>query len=353
MAAAAPRRAGLSVWRCIVLTSRPVGGRAGARRAPAARTASSEMKLTPLRPAAIASLVERVLGDQSADAALVDEIIAALGRQSAVRARVRAAADDGFTPAAVRRTTRAHGRRRIAPTWCPVTVRSLIASRLDALPPSDDLALKAASVIGDGFTGRLIAGACLSRQIRAGSRSTPSSRTSTERQLIARRRTRRAELRVPACADPRGHLRTAHARPAPRSAPARRRDDRACSTAHRICASSLRFCSPLVSRRSARAVRSIFRLAPPRRRLPPARSKKRTGCWLACIQLEKENEHGRRPGRSNPLVPPGGRRAPRHGPARIAQRRGAPGVDNSRGCLRSHASLGLVAQAAAARAGCG
>ena len=39
----------------------------------------------------------------------------------------------------------------------PVTVQSLIASRLDALSPSEDLALKAASVIGDRFSLDLIA----------------------------------------------------------------------------------------------------------------------------------------------------------------------------------------------------
>ena len=46
----------------------------------------------------------------------------------------------------------------------PVTVQGLIASRLDALSPSEDLALKAASVIGDGFSIDLMMQVCPGNQ---------------------------------------------------------------------------------------------------------------------------------------------------------------------------------------------
>jgi hypothetical protein len=117
----------------------------------------AEMKLAPLRPAAIGSLVESVLGQQSSDQALVDEITKrAVGNPLFAREYALLLTTDLLQ--------RDFGSRPAAPPGSaasdtvPVTVRSLIASRLDALPPSDDLALKAASVIGDRFTVDLLAG---------------------------------------------------------------------------------------------------------------------------------------------------------------------------------------------------
>jgi AAA ATPase domain len=139
----------------IVLTSRPT---IDVRELSALRVLErfAEVKLTPLRPAAIGSLVEAVLGGQAADVELIDEIAQkAVGNP--LFAREYALLLTTHMP------RHESGRRGItSPSLegdqhVPVTVQSLIASRLDALAPPADLALKAASVIGDRFTLKLMA----------------------------------------------------------------------------------------------------------------------------------------------------------------------------------------------------
>ena len=96
----------------IVLTSRPT---TDVQEASALRTLPGfvEMKLAPLRPDAIALLVEIVLEGRSAHTGADRRDRAAIGRQSALRARVRAAAHGAREPAraATRRLpTRGHRR---------------------------------------------------------------------------------------------------------------------------------------------------------------------------------------------------------------------------------------------------
>jgi hypothetical protein len=133
----------------IVLTSRPT---IDVRELSALRGLEKfgELKLTPLRPAAIGSLVEAVLGGRTVDIELADEIAQkAVGnplfaREYALLLTTHVPRHEfgrGGSPQPL------EGNEGV-----PVTVQSLIASRLDALPPSADLALKAASVIGDRFT---------------------------------------------------------------------------------------------------------------------------------------------------------------------------------------------------------
>jgi tetratricopeptide (TPR) repeat protein len=139
----------------IVLTSRPtvdVQELSALRRL----EAFAEMPLSPLRPAAIGLLVESVLGHQSSDQALVDEITKrAVGNPLFAREYALLLTTDPHRESGSRHVARP---LPAGSDTVPVTVRSLIASRLDALPPSDDLALKAASVIGDRFTVDLLAG---------------------------------------------------------------------------------------------------------------------------------------------------------------------------------------------------
>jgi AAA ATPase domain len=137
----------------IVLTSRPgadVQELSGLRRL----QQFADMKLAPLRPAAIAALVEGVLGGGVGNQEVVDEITQrSVGHPLFAREY-----------ALLRATHLTQGDIESRPTASPVdtervpvTIHSLIASRLDALSPSEDLALKAASVIGDSFGLDLIA----------------------------------------------------------------------------------------------------------------------------------------------------------------------------------------------------
>jgi class 3 adenylate cyclase len=109
-----------------------------------------EITLAALRPSAIASLVEAVLEGHNVTPALVDEISQRsvgnplFAREYALLLTARADARESVTPAA--------SRFPAAADVVPKTVESLIASRLDALSPSEDLTLKAASVLGDGFS---------------------------------------------------------------------------------------------------------------------------------------------------------------------------------------------------------
>ena len=140
----------------VVLTSRPVTD-VRELRALSALEGFAEMKLSPLRSSAIGSLVESVLGGQGVAEDVLDEITQrSVGNPLFAREY------------ALLLTTRLHQgdfpSRPAAPQPAPsslavpVTVQSLIASRLDALSPSEDLALKAASVIGDSFNAGLLGG---------------------------------------------------------------------------------------------------------------------------------------------------------------------------------------------------
>ncbi len=118
----------------------------------------TEMKVPPLRSTAIESIVESVLGGQTTTDQLRGTIIQRsvgnplFAREYALLLATHARAE-AFESRPVARP------QPDARDAVPVTVQSLIASRLDALPPSEDLALKAASVIGDRFGAEMIAGA--------------------------------------------------------------------------------------------------------------------------------------------------------------------------------------------------
>jgi class 3 adenylate cyclase len=139
----------------IVLTSRPS---ADSQELSALRRLDrfDEMKLSPLRSDAIGSLVESVLEGRAANRELVDEITQSsvgnplFAREYALLLTTRLLQHDFAS-----RLVESH---QPADTL-PVTVQTLIASRLDALSPSEDLALKTASVIGDRFSADLIANA--------------------------------------------------------------------------------------------------------------------------------------------------------------------------------------------------
>ena len=140
----------------IVLTSRPsIEGQelSGLRRL----EQFTEMKLPPLRANAIEAIAEHVLGDRSTNEELLGAIIQRsvgnplFAREYALLLTTRVMPGGVEPRPAVSPLTP-------QPDTVPVTVQSLIASRLDALPPSEDLALKAASVIGDRFDIGLIAG---------------------------------------------------------------------------------------------------------------------------------------------------------------------------------------------------
>ena len=164
----------------IVLTSRPM---ADVQEALTLRTLDRfrEITLAALRPSAIASLVEAVLEGRDVTPELVDEIAQrSVGNPLFAHeyALLLTAHADRREPAAVlgQRVSAAADDR------VPVTVQSLIASRLDALSPSEDLALKAASVLGDGFSLDSIA------QVYPGSRERDALKAMlmglTERQLL-------------------------------------------------------------------------------------------------------------------------------------------------------------------------
>ena len=139
----------------IVLASRPT---TDVQDAQTLRTLSQfvEMKLAPLRPRAIAQLVESVLEGRPATPELMSEIAQrSVGNPLFAReyALLLTAHADNPEPgdALVKRGA------SLLNEEVPVTVQSLIASRLDALAPGEDLALKAAAVLGDGFSLDLIA----------------------------------------------------------------------------------------------------------------------------------------------------------------------------------------------------
>jgi class 3 adenylate cyclase/tetratricopeptide (TPR) repeat protein len=142
----------------------------------------SEMGLVPLRADAIGALVESVL-QRTASRALVDEIAErAMGnplfaREYALLLSTEAERDF--------REPSSAGERPADAGAVPVTVQSLIASRLDALPPAEDLALKAASVIGDTFTDQALA--AVSPAPLAPDRLDALLTSLMDRQLIVRR----------------------------------------------------------------------------------------------------------------------------------------------------------------------
>jgi class 3 adenylate cyclase/tetratricopeptide (TPR) repeat protein len=141
----------------IVLTSRPVVDNQeldGLRRL----QNFSEMTLPALRTEAIASIVRSVAGEGRVTTERVVEIVSR-SRGNPLFAReyalllttVGMRSDVEPAPAPPRASFGGA---------LPVTVQSLIASRLDALSPSQDVALKTASVIGDRFGLDLLASVC-------------------------------------------------------------------------------------------------------------------------------------------------------------------------------------------------
>jgi hypothetical protein len=146
----------------------------------------ARLDLTPLRSGAIKSLVEHALDERSGDGALVDEIVEhSLGNPLFAR--------EYALLLATRPAAREAGPGRLASTRpggseaLPVTVQSLIASRLDSLPSHEALALKAASVIGDRFRSVIVAG------VYPGSQQGPALEdlltNLVERQLVVREET--------------------------------------------------------------------------------------------------------------------------------------------------------------------
>jgi class 3 adenylate cyclase len=113
-----------------------------------------ELPLGPLRKDAVAQLVVEMLEVEAASPELIDDVV------------VRSACNPLFVCeyarllASTRRDSRAdrgYAAQQDAGSM-PATVEGLIASRLDALTPDQDLALKAASVLGDQFRTELLAG---------------------------------------------------------------------------------------------------------------------------------------------------------------------------------------------------
>ena len=145
----------------IVLTSRPT---TGVQEAGALRTISGfvEMKLAPLRADAITLLVDSILAGRSTPPELIDEI-AERSRGNPLLAREYALL---LASQADRPEPRGLLAGPPAESIDEVT-RGLIANRLDALTPAEDLALKAASVIGDKFSRDLLA------RVYPGSHGTP------------------------------------------------------------------------------------------------------------------------------------------------------------------------------------
>jgi class 3 adenylate cyclase/tetratricopeptide (TPR) repeat protein len=145
----------------------------------------SEVQLVPLRAEAIGALVESVL-QRSASRELVDEIAERsmgnplFAREYALLLSTGTADRDLSEPRSPREPTEDSDA-------VPVTVQSLIASRLDALPPAEDLALKAASVIGDTFTPQIVA--AVYPAALAPGRLEALLTSLTERQLIVRMET--------------------------------------------------------------------------------------------------------------------------------------------------------------------
>ena len=141
----------------------------------------TEITLAALRPSAIASLVEAVLERRDVAPELIGEIAQrSVGNPLFVReyALLLTSHVGGREP------ERAWANHVPVPAndTVPVTVQSLIASRLDALSPAQDLALKAASVLGDGFSSDLMMQVCPGKQDPDAIRDLLASLT--ERQLL-------------------------------------------------------------------------------------------------------------------------------------------------------------------------
>jgi hypothetical protein len=165
----------------VVLTSRPTSD---VQEVNSLRTLGRfrQMKLAALRPSAIVSLVEAVLEGRDATPEVVGEIAErSVGNPLFAReyALLLTAHAGSREPAAARM-----GEAPVAMAdVVPVTVQSLIASRLDALTPSEDLALKTASVLGDGFSLELMTEVYPGNQAREAIRALMTSLT--ERQLLS------------------------------------------------------------------------------------------------------------------------------------------------------------------------
>ena len=166
----------------IVQTSRPT---TNVQEASALRTLPGfmEMKLAPLRLDAITLLLESMFAGRPTSPELIDEIAQrSVGNPLFAReyALLLASHADRLDPNGLLPGPRAES----IDDAVPVTVQSLIASRLDALTPAEDLALKAASVIDDRFSLDLIA------RIYPGNQETSvvgaALGSLTERQLLSR-----------------------------------------------------------------------------------------------------------------------------------------------------------------------
>jgi class 3 adenylate cyclase len=129
---------------CIVLTSRP-GEEAEELAAIRHLERFVEIALGPLPADAISALVFQVLGARPEREGLVKEIIEiAVGHPLFAREYALLRATNGAKEQS---------------SAVPMTIQALIASRLDALSPSEDLTLKAACVIGDRFSLAVLDGA--------------------------------------------------------------------------------------------------------------------------------------------------------------------------------------------------
>src|SRR5262249_19699253 len=120
----------------------------------------TQMPLSRLSPAAIESIVRDVLGDaaqpgsrrpaRALSRGLIDAI-AARSLGNPLFAREYALWLGASDPSSGADATLSPDPGSQSAADVPVTVQSLIASRLDALSPTEDLTLKAASVVGDRF----------------------------------------------------------------------------------------------------------------------------------------------------------------------------------------------------------
>lgn len=135
----------------LVLTSRPDSSAEASLLQSFA--AFKQIRLGPLRSAAIRQVIASVLEGHASTRDVVNEIATrAVGNPLfAVEYALLMSARGGYPEPAKRTSGDAP-----APDAAPVTVQSLIATRLDALSPAEDLALKAACVLGDVFTVELL-----------------------------------------------------------------------------------------------------------------------------------------------------------------------------------------------------
>ena len=114
----------------------------------------TDMKLSPLRPDAIGSLVSSVLGERSTNQELVDEITRRSVGNPLFAREYALLLTTNLQQRGFEFTSRSPSQDGEA---MPATVQGLIASRLDSLSVAEDLALKSASVIGDRFSVELMA----------------------------------------------------------------------------------------------------------------------------------------------------------------------------------------------------